>query len=130
MEEKVNPAKENYAVALSGMIMGALATLCAFMPAWRTFALILGLISLIICIFSLARSGASHSKKTRAVVGLCCAVVAIVVSAFYLYRGPGQYLKNSLNEMPPELTDSSAIEQDNASSLQKLQGLTDSSDSE
>jgi hypothetical protein len=126
-DNSANSAKENYTVALSGMIMGAVSLLCAFIPAWRGFAIILGVVSLVVCIFALARSGAVHSKKMRSFVGIGLAVCGIAVGAMYKYMKPSDNAGQMTEPVPTELKDTQAIEQDNTNSLEKLQGITDSS---
>ena len=126
MEERTNPAKENYSVALSGLIIGAVSLICAFIPAWRLFAVVLGIVGLIVSIFALSRAKSVHSKKARAVAGICLSIAGIAAAGIILYTMPAVKENMGAEPVPVELQDTAVMEEDHNNALEKLQGITDS----
>jgi hypothetical protein len=121
--------KESTGVALSGMIFGIVGFICAFIPDWRTFGLVLGFFSLAISVFALYRTSHAHAKRVRAVVGCVAGVLAIVVAALFIYmRTPDKEPDAGIDAIPQELTDTTGRAHEEGNALEKLQGITDSAE--
>src|SRR5688500_4287819 len=85
METGTNSGKENAGLALSGMILGAIGFICAFIPAWRTIGMVIAFISLLVSAFTLNRLNKAGEKKTRALVGIILSIAGILIAAYFLF---------------------------------------------
>src|SRR5688572_21275069 len=87
MEDNIGTTnrKESTGMALSGLILGIIGLICAFMPNWRAIGLVIALVGLAVSIFSIYKTNKTGAKITRAVVGTIISVVAIIVAGYFLY---------------------------------------------
>jgi hypothetical protein len=127
METGTSSGKENAGLALSGMILGAIGFICAFIPAWRTIGMVIAFLSLCVSVFALSRINKAHGKKVRALAGIVLSIAGILVASYFLFlTKPDVPEKPEAEPMPTELQHSDAHESDHANALEKLEGLTDS----
>jgi len=122
-----NTGNENLGMALSGMILGVIGLICAFMPNWRTIGLVISCVGLVVSIFSLKGLKKWGEKKVRATMGIILGIVGIAVSVVFLVL-MNREVRETVEPIPTELQKNETQETDHNNALEKLQGLTDSSE--
>jgi hypothetical protein len=127
MEENISSKNERKGMALSGFIISIIGLICAFIPGWRMFGLIVSSVGLGVSIYALMRAKKTNSAGGLTIPGIIFAIAGIGIS---LYMHYGRAIDNentpTENAIPQELHDS-VNEEDRDQSLDKLKNLIDTS---
>lgn len=81
-EVKSNAGK---GLGIAGLVCGILAAIISFVPCLGTFALIPGIIGLILSLISLMQANKAGAAKGMAIAGLVCAVVGCSIAGWQWY---------------------------------------------
>jgi membrane-bound ClpP family serine protease len=119
---------ESTGIALSGLILGIIALICALLPNWRSIGLVIGIAALLVSAFSLYKTKKTGARPVRAITGLILAILAIAVASYFKFQIASQARaeEEEENAIPAEFHDTTVLQEDHNNALEKLQGLTDS----
>lgn len=88
MEETTQPTSNSKAgkgLGIAGLVLGILAAVIAFIPCLGTFAIIPGIIGLILSIISFVQANKAGAAKGMAIAGIVCSIVGCSIAGWQWY---------------------------------------------
>jgi hypothetical protein len=100
MEETTTTSnsKAGKGLGIAGLVLGILAAVIAFIPCLGTFALIPGIIGVVLSIVSLVQANKAGAAKGMAIAGLVCSIVGCGIAGWQWY-----VLSKATNEFKEQL---------------------------
>ncbi|MES2681342.1 MAG: hypothetical protein V4635_15715 [Bacteroidota bacterium] len=103
-------------LGIAGLVLGILAAIISFIPCLGTFALIPGIIGIILSAISMVQANKAAASKGIAIAGLICSIVGCCLAGYQMYviktmstKGMEEFNKmggmDSLNKALEELRD-------------------------
>lgn len=72
-------------MGIAGLVLGILAAIFSFIPCVGMWAIVPGIVGVILSGLSLKQAGEANAPKGMAIGGLICSVVGIVIACYWLY---------------------------------------------
>jgi hypothetical protein len=126
MEENVSaspsPKSSGRGMGIAGLVLGILAAVLSFIPCVGTFAIVPGLIGVILSAVGMNQAGKAGASKSLALAGLICSIVGCCLACYqiYLFAAVGSEMKKGYEE----LKESGAIDSLNKA-MEQLKNITD-----
>jgi len=112
-------------LGIAGLILGIVAAIISFIPCLGTFALIPGIIGIILSAISMVQANKAGAAKGMAIAGLICSIVGCCLAGYQmvLLKKAGSEINKGLQE----LKESGALDSLN-NTLQDLKKLEEAMD--
>jgi hypothetical protein len=123
-EQKTNQtASAGKGLGIAGLVLGILAAIISFVPCLGVYALIPGLVGLVLSAISIVQANKAQAAKGMAIAGLVCSIVGCCLAGYqgYVLSTAGDRLKEGLEE----LEKSGAMDSLNKA-MEELKDITDS----
>ncbi|MCC6180333.1 MAG: hypothetical protein IT237_00705 [Bacteroidia bacterium] len=101
MEETTTNSKAGKGLGIAGLVLGIVAAVVAFVPCLGMYAIIPGVIGLILSIISIIQANKAGAAKGMAIAGLVCSLIGISI-AYWQYSklsAVGEELKETLENI-------------------------------
>ncbi len=101
MEETTTNSKAGKGLGIAGLVLGIVAAVVAFVPCLGMYAIIPGVIGLILSIVSIIQANKAGAAKGMAIAGLVCSLIGISI-AYWQYSklsAVGEELKETLENI-------------------------------
>ncbi len=87
-------------LGIAGLVLGIIAAIVSFIPCLGTFALIPGIIGIILSAISMAQANKAGAAKGMAVAGLVCSIVGCCLAGYQMYviNTAGEKMKEGFEE--------------------------------
>ena len=88
MEETTQPTSNSKAgkgLGIAGLVLGILAAVIAFIPCLGTFAIIPGIIGLVLSVVSFVQANKAGAAKGMAIAGIVCSIVGCSIAGWQWY---------------------------------------------
>jgi hypothetical protein len=72
-------------MSIAGLVLGILATILALVPCLGMWAIVPGVIGLILSAIAMMQAGKTNSPKGMAIAGLICSIIGICIAAYWIY---------------------------------------------
>lgn len=79
-------SKAGKGLGIAGMVLGIVATFISFIPCVGVFAIIPGIIGLVLSITSLVKANKVGAAKGMAIAGLVCSIIGCIIACFWGYQ--------------------------------------------
>lgn len=110
-------------MGIAGLVLGILAAIFSFVPCLGMWAIVPGIIGLILSIIGMRQAGAAGAPRGMAIGGLITSIVGICIAAYWIYAMyfAAEAMVQGLNE----LEKSGALDSLNKA-MEQLKQVTDS----
>ncbi len=133
MEENTNTTNNSAnssagkGLGIAGLVLGIVAAIIAFIPCLGTFALIPGIIGIVLSAISMMQANKAGVSKGMATAGLICSIVGCCLAGyqFYVLKTAGEKMKEGLEE----INKSGALDSLNKA-MEQLNNIIDTSKSQ
>ena len=101
MEETTTNSTAGKGLGIAGLVLGIVAAVVAFVPCLGMYAIIPGVIGLILSIISIIQANKAGAAKGMAIAGLVCSLIGISI-AYWQYSklsAVGEELKETLENI-------------------------------
>jgi hypothetical protein len=87
-------------LGIAGLVLGIIAAIISFIPCLGTFALIPGIIGIVISAISMVQANKAAASKSMAIAGLICSILGCCLAGYQMYviRTAGDAMKEGLEE--------------------------------
>ncbi len=72
-------------MGIAGLVLGILAAVLSFVPCLGMWAIVPGIIGLILSAIAMMQAGKTNSPKGMAIGGLICSIIGIIIAAYWIY---------------------------------------------
>jgi hypothetical protein len=127
MTETETTSNEKKSLSLAAFILSLIGLFCAFFSGWRTIGGVLGILGIIVAGYSITRTRGATGNRGMAVSAIIASVLALGIAGYFLFVKPAPPIIKDV-ALPPELTDSSSLRQDEDASVNQLKNLIDTSE--
>ena len=109
-------------LGIAGLVLGIIAAIIAFIPCLGTFALIPGIIGIVLSAISMSQAAKASASKSMAIAGLVCSIVGCCIAGYQMYamKTVGDKMKEGFEE----LEKSGAMDSLNKA-MEQLKNITD-----
>jgi len=128
MTETETTSNEKKSLSLAALILSLIGLSCAFFSGWRTIGGVLGIFGIIVAGYSMTRTRGATGNRSMAVWAIIASVLAAGVAGYFLFMQPVPPVLNDVDALPPELTDSSRLQNDQDASVNRLKNLIDTTE--
>jgi len=113
-------------LGIAGLVLGILAAIICFIPCLGTFALIPGILGIILSAISMVQANKAGASKGMAVAGLVCSIVGCCLAGYQMYvlSTAGVMMKEGLEEL-----NKSGVMDSLNKAMEELKEITDSAQS-
>src|SRR5437868_1991548 len=96
-----NPGSAGKGLGIAGLVLGIVAAIIAFIPCLGTFALIPGIIGIILSAISMKQAGKAGVSKGMATAGLVCSIVGCCLAGYQMYvlKTAGEKMKEGFEQL-------------------------------
>lgn len=109
-------------MSIAGLVLGILAAVFSFVPCLGMWAIVPGIIGLILSIVGMKQAGAAGAPKGLAIGGLITSIVGIAIAAYWIYAL--YFASAAMMEGLNELEKSGALDSLNKA-MEQLKNVTD-----
>jgi hypothetical protein len=109
-------------MGIAGLVLGILAAIFSFVPCLGMWAIVPGIIGLILSVISMKQAGAAGAPKGMAIGGLITSIVGIAIACYWIYAV--YFAAGALVDAAQELERSGALDSLNKA-MEQLKNVTD-----
>lgn len=103
MEETTSTtnSKAGKGLGIAGLVLGILAAVISFVPCLGMYAMIPGIIGLVLSVISIIQANKAGAAKGMAIAGLVCSIVGIAIAGWQYSKlaAVGEELKETLENL-------------------------------
>ena len=109
-------------LGIAGLVLGIIAAIISFIPCLGTFALIPGIIGIVLSAISMVQANKAAASKSLAIAGLVCSILGCCLAGYQMYvlRTAGAAMKEGLEEL-----NKSGMMDSLSKAMQELKEVTD-----
>lgn len=85
MEETTKNSNAGKGLGTASLVLGIVAAVVSFIPCLGMWALVPGVIGLVLSIISISQANKAGAPKGMAIAGLVCSIIGCCVGAWWLY---------------------------------------------
>lgn len=88
-------------LGIAGLVLGIIAAIIAFIPCLGTFAIIPGIIGIVLSAISMVQANKAAVSKGLATAGLICSIVGCCIAGYQMYvlKTAGEKMKEGFEEL-------------------------------
>lgn len=72
-------------MGIAGLVLGIFSVIFSFIPCIGMWAIVPGIIGVILSALSMKQAGAANAPKGMAIGGLICSIIGILIACYWLY---------------------------------------------
>ncbi len=101
MEETTTNSKTGKGLGVAGLVLGIVAAVVAFVPCLGMYAIIPGVIGLVLSVISILQANKAGAAKGMAIAGLVCSIVGIAIAGWQYSKlsALGEEVKETLENI-------------------------------
>ncbi|MDF2448249.1 MAG: hypothetical protein K0R26_753 [Bacteroidota bacterium] len=94
-------SKAGKGLGVAGLVLGILAAVISFVPCLGMYAMIPGVIGLVLSVISIIQANKAGAAKGMAIAGLICAIVGIAIAGWQYskLKAVGEELKETIENL-------------------------------
>jgi hypothetical protein len=96
-----NAGSTGRGLGIAGLVLGILAAIISFIPCLGVYALIPGIVGIILSAISMVQANKAQAAKGMAIAGLVCSIVGCCLAGYQMYvlSTAGDKIKEGIEEL-------------------------------